>query len=129
VFLFALWFFRRKSRSSRVQRKSKAAIAPTPAFQNPIPGLDSEFYAIEKVLLEAGMNRLPSESLQHWFKRLEDHLHTSLLETLESILELHYRYRFDPMTISAAERAKLNALSQSWLNTYYQSLIKKSVSS
>jgi protein-glutamine gamma-glutamyltransferase len=127
VFLFALWFFRRKSRSSRVQRQSKAAIAPKPAFQNPSPGLDSEFYAIEKVLIEAGINRLPSESLPHWFKRLEDHLHTSLLETLKSILELHYRYRFDPMAMNAAERAKLNALSQTWLHTYHQSLSAKSV--
>lgn len=41
-----------------------------------------------------------------------------LIDDLSSIVELHYRYRFDPQSINQAEKQKLKEMIESWLNLY-----------
>lgn len=73
------------------------------------PGLDSEFYLLEKELARRGVPREPSEPISDWLERvaraggLED-----LCEPLAGLLRLHYRYRFDPLGLGDADRAALN---------------------
>ncbi len=73
------------------------------------PGLDSEFYLLEKELARRGVPREPSEPISDWLERvaraggLED-----LREPLAGLLRLHYRYRFDPLGLGEADRAALN---------------------
>lgn len=83
------------------------------------PGVDSEFYLIEKRLKESGFVRYPWETLSSWIRRIEEAESSSLsIEFLHSILALHYRYRFDPEGITLIEKAKLNSEVQSWLEQY-----------
>ena len=71
-------------------------------------GLDSEFYLLEKKLAERGVPRDASEPLSDWLERaaaapdLED-----LKASLRELLRLHYRYRFDPLGLSEADREAL----------------------
>ena len=81
------------------------------------PGLDSAFYLFEKRLMDSGYIRHPGETLAKWLIGIES---TGGLfipaESLRSILALHYRYRFDPESITLSERAKLKTLVQAWLD-------------
>ena len=80
---------------------------------------DKEFYLIEKVLNQSGAFRHPSETLQNWIRRLQKNQPVSpQLHDLKSMLELHYRYRFDSNGIKATERARLKSDSQSWIDRY-----------
>ena len=71
-------------------------------------GLDSEFYLLERKLAERGVQRDASEPLSDWLERaavapdLGD-----LRGSLHELLGLHYRYRFDPLGLSEAEREAL----------------------
>ncbi|MBW1942878.1 MAG: hypothetical protein JRJ51_08580 [Deltaproteobacteria bacterium] len=79
-------------------------------------GMDSAFYLIERKLLVHGYERKPWESLFKWFKRIEEETSGDFSsESLEAILALHYRYRFDPNGITGEERDRLGALVQDWL--------------
>ena len=61
------------------------------------PGADSEFFLVEKRLRDLGYIRHPWETLSGWIERIEEDPSSSVSsKTLESILSLHYRYRFDP---------------------------------
>ncbi|NEP41626.1 MAG: transglutaminase domain-containing protein, partial [Okeania sp. SIO2H7] len=82
-------------------------------------GKDSEFYLIEKALSESGFNRFPSESLKEWIDRLKEGLSDpDLINALPPIIDLHYRYRFDPHGINSTERSLLKTSIQSWLKRY-----------
>lgn len=83
--------------------------------QKTIPGLDSEFYQIEQAFIDLKLERQSSETLQQWMARLATQLSTAQVDSLNPILELHYRYRFDPQGINPAERDQLKVLSRSWL--------------
>jgi hypothetical protein len=77
---------------------------------------DSEFYLIEKALIELGFNRNPAESLKQWIARIKQENPTfNLTDELSSLIDLHYRYRFDPQGMEDAERAKLKSAVNSWL--------------
>ena len=79
-------------------------------------GCDSEFYLVEKRLIESGYTRYPYETLSGWIGRIEDSQPSSVSTVpLRPILALHYRYRFDPMGISGDERAALKSTVHSWL--------------
>ena len=80
-----------------------------------VDGFDSEFYTIEQRLGQWGLERQPSETARQWMLRLQKKLPTAQIEGLDRILELHYRYRFDPQGIAAEDRAELKTLIQSWL--------------
>ena len=78
-------------------------------------GLDSEFYKIETWLHEQNLQRSPAESLLQWRSRLQAHLPKSQYESMQEILALHYRYRFDPQPLNPQERQQLYQLCQQWL--------------
>lgn len=45
-----------------------------------------------------GFIRQPYESLKNWIERLKKEIPTSdLMEDVSSLIELHYRYRFDQL--------------------------------
>jgi hypothetical protein len=72
------------------------------------PGLDSEFYLIEKKLTARGVPRQPNEPLTDWLKRST---HESALapmqKPLKNLLRLHYRCRFDPQGLNVQDREEL----------------------
>ncbi len=72
------------------------------------PGLDSEFYELERKLAQRGLARQPSEPLSEWLQRATGEPGLARARTpLESLLLLHYRYRFDPQGLSPQERQVL----------------------
>lgn len=72
------------------------------------PGLDSEFYQLEKKLAARGVPRQTGESLADWLERaLRKPALTQWREPLHDLLFLHYRHRFDPRGLSAEEREDL----------------------
>jgi hypothetical protein len=72
------------------------------------PGLDSEFYELEKVLLKRGIPREPGEPLSDWLVRATANPTLSdFRDELQELLRLHYRYRFDPLGLSSSERSAL----------------------
>ncbi|HWD94692.1 MAG TPA: transglutaminase domain-containing protein [Verrucomicrobiae bacterium] len=89
------------------QRRRRGALAG-PGRKLVWPGLDSEFYEIEKQLAQRGLTRMPNESLAEWFKRAaaEPEL-LELQSPLRALLRLHYRYRFDPEGLGNADREEL----------------------
>lgn len=72
------------------------------------PGDDSEFYAIEAVLAKR-VPRRASEPLLAWLPRAAGALEAGARAELARLAALHYRYRFDPQGLPAAERASLSA--------------------
>ena len=82
-------------------------------------GADSEFYLIEKRLMELGHTRHPWETLSAWLKRIGPSCSSVPTGLLPSILALHYRYRFDPKGITSEERRALTANAHSWLDSWY----------
>ena len=91
---------------SRRRRHSRSQAAPASALL--WPGLDSEFYQIERRLVERGARRQPSEPLAGWLLRaIADPAQAGVKDRLRKLLRLHYRYRFDPRGLSHAEREAL----------------------
>jgi len=81
------------------------------------PGLDSEFYALERALARRGLAREPGEVLSHWLARAGSDASLSKVQNqLRNLLNLHYRYRFDPEGLSEAERAALRQEAKLCLN-------------
>ena len=117
IFIIVRRFYLMKRVRRLDAKKSSKVNATVPAA-----GSDSEFYLIEKVLNQSGAFRQTSETLQNWIRRLQKSQPASpMLNDLKSILELHYRYRFDPNGIETTERARLKSDSQSWLDKYFNS--------
>ncbi len=114
VFGYLIW---RSSQQFKAQKANQlaAVIEDTRPTQY---GLDSEFYLIEQRLDGVGLGRSPSESLLQWKLRLSSQFETSQAATLTEILALHYRYRFDPNSLSAAERAQLKTLTHRWIDEF-----------
>ncbi|HOB33022.1 MAG TPA: transglutaminase domain-containing protein, partial [Verrucomicrobiota bacterium] len=72
------------------------------------PGLDSEFYLVEKALARRGVIRRQNEPLAAWLERaLAEPALAEMRDRLRRLLRLHYRYRFDPLGLSADERRQL----------------------
>jgi transglutaminase-like putative cysteine protease len=79
----------------------------------PQPGADSEFYQVEAVF---DLKRNSSETFRSWLARLEESLPPEEFPAdLPVILQLHYRYRFDPQGLSATERQQLRSQIEVWL--------------
>jgi hypothetical protein len=82
-------------------------------------GSDSAFYLIEEKLVKSGYSRPASETLTGWLNRIGSlHPHPAYIRSLKSILDLHYRYRFDPEGITADESELLKRRVASWLKKY-----------
>lgn len=74
----------------------------------PWPGLDSEFYEIEKQLAQRGLTRGANEALSDWLERASrEPLLAELQAPLQALLRLHYRYRFDPEGLGEVDRDEL----------------------
>jgi hypothetical protein len=71
------------------------------------PGDDSEFYAIEAALAKR-VPRRASEPLLDWLPRAATALGAGARFEIGKLAALHYRYRFDPQGLAAAERAALS---------------------
>lgn len=83
--------------------------APTHVTQA-MPGFDSPFYRIEQALLARGRQRLAHETAQEWITRIGG---VGAAE-LAALLQLHYRYRFDPHGLSAQELRAFDARVAAW---------------
>ena len=77
------------------------------------PGLDSEFYAVERALAERGMERPAGETLSAWLTRVERDGAVDAAE-LRSLLRLHYRLRFDPEGLKDIDRGVLRSSVEEW---------------
>jgi len=76
--------------------------------RTPWPGRDSEFYQVERRLLERGAARLPGEPLSAWLLRVStDPALAGVRNRLRELLQLHYRYRFDPEGLNQTDREAL----------------------
>jgi hypothetical protein len=101
ILLFQIVF--RRGRRQRQPKQSKINIAAV--FW---PGLDSEFYLLEKRLAGRGVVRQPDEPLSDWLARtLEESTLADLRIPLQELLRLHYRYRFDPGGLTKLQRERL----------------------
>jgi hypothetical protein len=84
-------------------------------------GLDSEFYQLEKQLAEWGLARQSAETARQWGLRLQQRIPAAKMIQLNQIIDLHYRYRFDPEGLSQADRDQLTEMIKAWLmdTTWY----------
>ena len=100
--LAALLFQILRQKRNRQRRNSgEAAVAVW-------PGLDSEFYLIEKKLTARGVPRQPNEPLTDWLERsTHESALVALRKPLQELLRLHYRCRFDPQGLDARDREEL----------------------
>jgi transglutaminase-like putative cysteine protease len=100
VLLYYIIFQRRGKLRSLAKNKSAEKII--------WPGLDSEFYALEKKLAARGVPRQPGEPLGGWLERaLAAPTLANLRPALRELLRLHYAHRFDPAGLSGENRARL----------------------
>ncbi len=101
----------------KLRRRKSAAEQPVEAVEIAAlrQGIDSAFYDIERRLQEAGFVRNEWETLSAWMTRILGQSAALPLETLAPLLDLHYRYRFDPAGISAEEMTRLRDAAQAWL--------------
>lgn len=81
------------------------------------PGEDSEFYRLEQKLVRQGLPRQPGEPLTIWLQRAtNDSRLADIKKPLENVLQLHYRYRFDPRGLEPGEREALRREVQECLS-------------
>jgi len=111
LFLFLAW---RLYFTKRVARGGVDEKQPTPG---PVwPGTDSEWYEIENRLHAFGVLRHPWEPFSQWLQRIRSaKMGSQFADSLDAILSLHYRYRFDPNGITKAERDALTSRVNTWL--------------
>jgi hypothetical protein len=96
----------------RRRRRQAETAAPVPVW----PGLDSEFYQLERKLAARGLPRLPSEPLSDWVRRMkQEPVADDLRDRLDELLRLHYRYRFDPIGLAPKDREALRQNAQECL--------------
>ena len=93
-------------RGRRVMQVGTAASA----IQRAWPGLDSEFYTLERALAPEGQPRNLGLPMVHWIDRISRTLDPASRERLAEALRLHQRYRFDPAGLNLAERTRLREL-------------------
>jgi transglutaminase-like putative cysteine protease len=118
LFGFLAWrIFRNPTR--RAQGDAKKATGPAA-----VPGADSEFYLIERLLAQRSLARGASESLSDWLSRVAKSgdvaggLAEGKIVELRDIVALHSRLRFDPRPMEAAARDDLRLRVERWLATF-----------
>jgi len=99
-------------RTLRGRRAEHVAAMAAPIAERSWPGRDSEFYQIERRMAQMGHARRDAEALTEWLARVAAPVDASALQQLA---RLHYRLRFDPMGLPAAERAHLRRQVLAWL--------------
>ena len=109
-----LWLGWRLYRSRRtLQQVSANATAAKDNF----PGADSEYYRIEQQLEQRTLARQAHETVRDWLARLATNSTGAGVETasLADIIDLHYRYRFDPAGLTTDQRERLKQGAADWL--------------
>lgn len=99
-----LWLDKGSGRIRLLRRRRRRASAP---------GEDSPFYEIERRLAKAGYQRPPGQPMQAWLADIGTNE-----DELSRALELHYRYRFDPNSLTTDERAELEREVAAWLRAH-----------
>jgi hypothetical protein len=92
----------------RTRHRRKGAKKGEPDDEVSWPGMDSEFYELERQLGARGLARHSSEPTGEWLIRVAKE--PSLGEIrglLQDLLHLHYRYRFDPEGLAPPDRETL----------------------
>ena len=114
VFPFALWLGWRLFRSRRTLKNS---FIKQLVIEHSL-GNNSEFYHIEQRLAEGGWGRHAHETARDWLARLRQDaaMDTRALGTLSEIIDLHNRYRFDPLGLTDAQRAQLRECVRKWID-------------
>lgn len=79
------------------------------------PGLDSEFYAVERALSLEGFGRRQGESVRAWTRRLSGPGGVPGAGELGRLAALHNRLRFDPAGLPPGGREELKAGARGWL--------------
>jgi transglutaminase-like putative cysteine protease len=102
------WALLRKRGRFRRQRQ-RPAFTPSYAW----PGLDSEFFLVEASLTKKGFVRKPDETPAAWVSRIEAQRNS--VARIAPVIDLHYKYRFDPLGLTAEERAQLAENARAWL--------------
>jgi hypothetical protein len=93
-------FFQRPARRRAAATKPAAAVV--------WPGQDSAFYRLEKSLAARGLPRQAQEPLSDWLERvLAEPALAAFRPPLQQLLQLHYRYRFDPLGLNDTEKNSL----------------------
>jgi protein-glutamine gamma-glutamyltransferase len=109
--ILAMLLYQIISRTSRQRRKGRQG-----ERDMVWPGLDSDFYEIERKLRQRGFVRGPSEPLAAWLARVRQAPELlPITEPLNGLLQLHYRYRFDPNGLSVPEREALRDQAWQWI--------------
>jgi protein-glutamine gamma-glutamyltransferase len=96
------------------QRRQRAVQEEIAESELHRPGLDSEFYQVEVRLAELGLGRREGETLADWLARIEP-LAELPVTSLQQLLALHYRLRFDPQGLKQEERTGLRDGVHAWL--------------
>lgn len=110
--LVLVWRWYRKKRKIRRPKQEEKIIEE----EIILPGDDSAFYAIIEHLQKSGIERHDGEPLSLWIQRLGRHLPVQSAVALSPLLQLHYRYRFDPHGLSPEELSRFQASVRDWLH-------------
>jgi hypothetical protein len=106
------WRLYRQRQLLVVGGRSRRA-APQPGA---VTGADSEFFLVERALARSGFPREPGETTMAWIARIGALLPRSAdPASLADLAGLHYRYRFDPAGLAAAERRRLRMGAERWI--------------
>jgi protein-glutamine gamma-glutamyltransferase len=109
VLLYHIIFRRRKKQKGRMEKEQLEE-------KNLWPGLDSEFYLLERIIAGRGMAREPSEPLSIWLSRATAYPNLAEAKnSLEELLRLHYRHRFDPQGLNTYERERLRNETRTYI--------------
>jgi transglutaminase-like putative cysteine protease len=111
-FLLVAWL---AWRTLRGRRADTAAATNMAAANRTWPGHDSEFYLVERRMAQLGHARRDAEAVTEWLARTAAEPGS---EALKPLARLHYRHRFDPAGLSAAERQTLRREALAWLEQH-----------
>jgi transglutaminase-like putative cysteine protease len=98
LILVIIYFFWRLFTDSRFVKIRQSVILKK--IKPSVPGFDSPLYKLTEQLEKQGVKRLQGETLITWLLRQENNYERKSLLTL---LDLHYRYRFDPVGLTTGE--------------------------
>jgi transglutaminase-like putative cysteine protease len=110
--LLALLVWRLRARRHRATAPLDAAAGEG---RPPGAGQDSEFYRVERRLIELGFERPAGAPLGRWLDAVAETAPAVAPGPLRALLALHYRYRFDPDGLATGERQRLRAEAEAWL--------------
>ncbi|MBN2506824.1 MAG: transglutaminase domain-containing protein [Verrucomicrobia bacterium] len=81
-----------------------------------LPGANSEFFLVEQHLARGGAGRRPGETWLDWLGRVwTDARVAPVRERLRLLVDLHHRYRFDPLGLGPRDRAALRSAARECL--------------